>query len=141
MKSLLFVAAPAFVAGGAYLLFQNSKEDYQEKKQKLLEILEELKAAYIPIYVHSYNLYVNSVNELRDKKGSEEFVKAQVQEQSKFILFDLSIYWKFSWWKDKQCWYWDMRKIQHNSRRACWTFGNIWKRARSQGDAKHYRGQ
>jgi hypothetical protein len=84
MKPLLMIALPIAAVGGALLLNKISQEEYEENKNKLTEILDELKAAYIPIYVHSYNLFLNSVRELKDKPEAEKFIKEQVQQQSIF---------------------------------------------------------
>jgi hypothetical protein len=81
------IAVPTIAIGSIALLLSSNKGDIEESKKLLLNILDDLKQAYIPIYVHSYNLYVNSVRELRDKQNSEDFVRSQVQAQSKPISF------------------------------------------------------
>lgn len=98
IKSFTMIAGSLAVASGALLYYQTSKEENEEDLIQLKSILEELKAAYIPIYVRSYNMYVNSIRELKEKKNSKEFVQKCIQEQSKPVNLFHSWQWNFQDW-------------------------------------------
>lgn len=86
MKSLLLATGSTLFLGSAMLIMKISKAYQDDEKKKLLEIMEDIKTEYIPIYVHSYNMFVNSMRELKNKPGMEEFVKQQIQDQSKLYF-------------------------------------------------------
>lgn len=86
MKSLILATGSTLFLGSAMLIMKIRKAYQDDEKKKLLEIMEDIKAEYIPIYVHSYNMFVNSMRELKNKPGMEEFIKQQIQDQSKHIL-------------------------------------------------------
>ena len=86
MKSILWLTGSTLALGGTYLLLQTMQANCDEDKEKLLEILRQIRAEYIPIYVHSYNLYTSSINELKGKKNSEDFIRKEIEKQSKCLI-------------------------------------------------------
>jgi len=80
MKPFMFATGSAIALCSGIFMLKNRKE-HEEGKKQLLAILEEIKMEYIPIYVHSYNMFVNSMRELKSKQDMEQFIKSQIQEQ------------------------------------------------------------
>ena len=76
MKSLLMIGGSMLALGSAALFFTctESKLD-EDEKSLLLNLVKNIKAEYIPIYAHAYNMYTNSLRELMGKPGIEEFIK------------------------------------------------------------------
>ena len=89
IKPLAVLAGSVVTAAGAFLLYNKTKDEYGAQRHKILEILEELKMAYIPIYVRCYNIYTNARKEIGHRENGEELCKTQILETSKFFRQNL----------------------------------------------------
>ena len=78
------IGGSIFALGSAAVLYatSDSKSDDSEKSL-LLDIINDIKTEYIPIYAHAYIMYINSMKELKDRPDFEKFIAEQIQDQSK----------------------------------------------------------
>lgn len=70
-----------------YRYLASDKPENKEEKEQLKSILADMKLEYTRIYAHAYNMYVNSLKELKGRPNVEEFIITQVREQSKRLNF------------------------------------------------------
>ena len=78
--------------GAASLIYLTSEKKANEEERKMLiKLLNDLRTQYIPIYIHAYNLYNHSSQELKGKPGMQEFILKQVEDQGIPITCSISL--------------------------------------------------